>query len=395
MIPWLHQLSMMGCALMLSVTPTACKASPQKEPPPRVIIKKVPVYVVPKTPPKTPSAAPAAKAPAPKTVAKAPAVKAAAPARAHRSTYTGYYYNAPNPGVIAAAVESSLKRDPTGHAMLDPAKCRRDGSCATPLSYVVSFRAHDPFGNWTLENLASKMRRLIRDCSIKGKLQMDRIDRATGRVDINGLPRYLAAGECAWVNPDTHQPVLAEHCANPVGVRIEIPCVIVDFQTETPAEYAVTWGRYIRPRDQCFAFRRVATLFEQDSPSAKWIPISPGCIGRPCDLTNDNRFIGKRDVAHGQIPLDSPGHYQIRLEPGELLLLCLKLRHRDGSITSSFGNFVRWKMDYRLVHGQMHAWVHYETADMKADGKHIDGPDGLAFWASTREDEAQMQNATR
>lgn len=319
-------------------------------------------------------------------------------ARATPSRYTGYYYDAPNPGVIADLWEKSIAKDPSGKTMLDAAKCKKDGSCGAPLNYLQSFQAHDPYGNWTLENGPQKLRQLVKDCTIQGTLQMDRIERATGRTDINGMSRILnkANGECAWVNPETRMPVLAEHCANPIGVRVDLNCVYVDVNVVEPNEFAFIWARYVRPTDRCFSVRRTSRLFEPDSPSAAWVTVTPGCLGIPCNMANDTAFFKEEDVAHGQIRIDQPGTYQFRLEPGEKLLLCLKLRGENGIVSSSFGNRVRWQMDYlKRVGREQHARVYYQTNEMKAEGRTFDGPGGLAFYASTREDEAKMQGLTR
>lgn len=318
---------------------------------------------------------------------------AAAP---RQSAYTGFYYDAPNPGFIAELIEASLKKDASGNSKLDAVKCKKDGSCATPNNYLVSFQAHDPHGGWTLENLAAKLRTLVKNCDLPGVYQMDRISRVTGRTDVNGMSRTLDAknGECAWVNPETGLPVLAQKCANPVGIRIDLDCVYIDFEVKDRREYSVIWARYRKPTDKCFAYRKTKELFERDTPQAPWLPVKPGCLGKPCDLSADNRYLGENDVAHGQIPLDQTGAWQIRLSPEELLLLCLKYKHEDGSVTSSFGNRTRWKMDYRFVNGAWHARVYYETDELKRDGKTLNGPGGLAFYASDAETEAQMQGIT-
>jgi len=315
-----------------------------------------------------------------------------APAAEARGQYQGYWYGAQTPQELAGHVEEALARDSTGRTMLDAAKCRRDGSCAAPVNYLESLQAHDPHGGWTLENMASKMRSLRLDCDVDGVFQMDRIiwtSGSLGRTDVGGMSRAFLEGECAWVNPETGRPVLAEDCANPVGQRIDLNCVYVNFEVRNPEEYSVIWARYNRPDDQCFMYRRTNALFERDTPQTVWHQVPHGCIGYPCDLSQVNGVLGRQNVAQGQIPL-RPGTYQIRLSPDELVVLCLKLRTTRG-VTSSFASGVRWQQDYQIVHGNHHARVFYESNELREANLRFSEPRGLVFWASNASDEAAMR----
>ena len=312
------------------------------------------------------------------------------------SRYTGFYYDAKDPSQLADLVEASLKIDPTGHRMLDPGKCKKDGSCATPLNYLDSFRAHNPYRELSLEGLAAFMRILVKDCTITGELQMDRIDRVTGKTDVNGMHRRLDAskGECAWVDPVTHMAVLAQHCANPIGVRIDLNCVYINVEVKDEREFGIIWARYDHPTDPCFAIRRTTILYEPDSPRAQWFPVTPGCIGAPCNMDADDRKLGRGHVAQGQISV-RPGRYQFRISPNELLVLCLKFHLGPTRVGSSFANGVRWRQDYVPIGREMHARVFYESKEAKADGFTLGGPRGLAFYASNRGDELEMQRLAR
>ena len=308
--------------------------------------------------------------------------------------YTGYYYGATDPQQLANLVERALRRDPTGRTMLDPAKCIRDGSCAAPLNYVESFNAHDPEGGWTLENLVAKLRQLRLDCHVEGIYQMDRIALAArssfGRSDINGMSRSFRPNECAWVNPETGRPVLAQHCTNPVGIRIDLDCVYHDIEVRDASEYALIWARYDRETDRCFAYRWVDQLYQADSSRAVWLNMPRGCIGRPCDLSADNAILGREQMTQGQIPVRR-GRLQVRVDRNAFLVYCLKRRTQFG-VASSFAVGVRWQMDYRFVNRAWHARVYYNTNDMLADGRRLNGPDGIALYASTREMEEAMRN---
>lgn len=313
-----------------------------------------------------------------------------------RVRYTGYYYGLETPSELADLVEANLRQHADGRTMLDAARCRANGSCAAPINYLESFQQKDPHGGWTLENMAQKMRTLRLDCDMDGIYQMDRIRVAPGSslgtTDLNGMNRAFADGECAWVNPDTGRPVLAENCTNPVGVRIDLVCVYVNIEVRQPEEFALIWQRRVRADDPCFAYRRVTRLFEPDTPNAQWRQVPRGCIGRPCDFTAVNQALGGPHVAQGQIPLDSPGLYQVRISPDELPVFCVKFRQSDGSIMSSFAVGVRWSEDYLTrVGNQRHARIYYQSSELRAAGHAFNGSGGLAFWASTREDEAAIR----
>ncbi len=311
--------------------------------------------------------------------------------------YKGYYYGASSPQEIATLVERSLAIDPTGRTMLDAAKCRRDGSCAAPINYVESFQARYPRDGVTLQTLVAYLRRLVIRCNFVGEYQMDRIiyrSGSLGRTDVNGMSRAFLRQECAWTNPDTGLPVLAQNCANPVGQRVDLHCVIVNVEVTDPRENALIWARYRREDDECFAYRKVTTLYEPDSPTAVWTPVQNGCIGRPCDFTDVNRALGATQQAQGELMIDEPGTYQIRLSPDELLVLCSKLLDR-GIVRSSFAVGVRWQQDYQLIQGQWHARVYHESAQAAADGITLNQPRGLAFWASNRQAEAEMRGLAR
>lgn len=318
-------------------------------------------------------------------------------AQAEASPNKGYYYGAKNPGQIADLVEKSLARDPSGKTMLDAAKCRRDGSCAAPINYVESFQSHDPQAQVTLQNLVAYLRSLVIDCTVKGKFQMDLIvwtGGSLGRTKVNGLARKFLKNECAWVNPETRRPVLAQNCANPVGQQLEIVCVYINFETRDSAERAVAWERIKRATDPCFAFRKVSKLYEADSPTATWHNIKPGCIGKPCTFDNYNRTFGYRQKSQGMIPLGGPGFYQIRLSPEEILALCLK-SWDHGPVRSSFTAGARWQQDYRKVGREWHTRVYYGSSELAADNLTISGPKGLLFWASSVEDERKIIGSYR
>lgn len=189
----------------------------------------------------------------------------------------------------------------------------------------------------------------------------------------------------------TYEAIIPDVCNNLAGRRSrnELDCVYHEVEIRHPEESALIWARYDSANDECFAYRKVDRLYQPDSSSVQWTPIEPGCIGRPCDLSQVNRALGRQHVSSGQLQL-APGRYQVRLRRNEFMVYCLKFM--DGTtVLSSFASGVRWQQDYRLVGSQWHARVYYESAEVRADGRELNAPGGLAFWASTAQDEALMR----
>jgi len=192
------------------------------------------------------------------------------------------------------------------------------------------------------------------------------------------------------VNNVQYEAIIPDVCNNLAGRRIPPPdndCVYHD--VEIRQEATLIWARYDSASDECFAYRSVDRVYQLDSPDARWNPIEPGCIGRPCDLTRMNRAFGRQNVSQGQLHLE-PGLYQVRLRRNQFMGYCEKLLN-GGVVLSSFGVGVRWQQDYRLVGSEWHARIYYESGQMRADGKELNAPGGLAFWASNAQDEALMR----
>jgi hypothetical protein len=315
-----------------------------------------------------------------------------------KSRFTGYIYGVKSPQELADKVEKKLAQDPTGRTLIDPDQCRRsrEAGCAAPINYLESFQKHDPQAGLTsVSELPAYMRRLILDCNVKGVYQMDRIvysGGSLGKTDVSGMSRSFLKGECAWVNPETGRPALAQNCTNPVGQRIDIVCVLYNFESRAPAEFAVIWERIRRKDDPCFAFRKASRMYEPDSPKAVWQHVRPGCIGKPCDFGPYNRLYGYTAAAQGQIPLSGPGVYQFRLSPDEILAICMKSGDRQHPHTS-FTAGGRWKQDYELHNGTMQVRVHYTMRESKAAGFDMNEPKGLFLYAADKAEEAQIRGA--
>jgi hypothetical protein len=297
---------------------------------------------------------------------------------ANASSHKGYYYNAPNLEVIASAVEASVAKDPTGNTLIAPAKCRRDGSCATPAAYLASFQAHDPEAGLTsVDQVANFMRtRLVKDCTITGSFQMDSIILSGGaaRAAVDGMSRSLRKGECVYIDKVTGRVVLAEHCANPVGLRVvrkmvrrrrvvNNPCRYVDFQSVNETAMVV---QVRDPNDVCLATRVTTDISVADNGQG-WKAVQTDCGTGSC-IRNP---IG-------------PGMHQIRFSPGNEPAICL-----DYNGSMSFKNQVR-STDLLANHsGEYHARIYRESNEVPIGLTW--GTTGLAFWGSTEDATRAMQ----
>lgn len=309
--------------------------------------------------------------------------------------YTGYIYGVKTPADLADKVAANLTRDTTGRTLIDPEQCKRqkEAGCAAPINYLESFQKHDPQAGLTsVSQLPDYMRSLTLNCNMKGVYQMDRIIYAgsgVGKTDVSGMSRSFLSGECAWVNPETGRAALAQNCTNPVGQRIDLVCVLYNFETRSSSEFAVIWERVRRKDDPCFAFRKASRMYEPDSPKAVWQHVRPGCIGKPCDFGPFNRMYGYTTASQGQIPLAGPGVYQFRLSPDEILAICVKSGDRQLPHTS-FTAGGRWRQDYEQHSGTMQTRVFYTLREAKAAGHGFGEPKSLFLYAADKAEERQI-----
>lgn len=191
-----------------------------------------------------------------------------------------------------------------------------------------------------------------------------------------------------------YEAIIPDVCNNLAGRRKPPPVIdCVYHDVEVREESTLIWARYDTATDKCFAYRSVDRVFQPDSAGDRWNPIEPGCIGRPCDLTQVNQALGRQNVSQGELRLQ-PGRYQVRLQRNEFMIYCEKIVNGT-SVLSSFATGVRWQQDYRQVGSQWHARIYYESNQLRADGKELNAPGGLALWASNVQDEALMRGLAR
>lgn len=129
-----------------------------------------------------------------------------------------------SPAELATLVEASLKRDPKGSVQLDPARCNRDGSCATARDYFDGIRtAHPSAKLGDIAELPRYLRSLVAKPAPQGtRWHMSRllVSGTSHTYDAIGWTRAPLAGEQFWYDVNTGEPILAGDCGNVVGAKV-------------------------------------------------------------------------------------------------------------------------------------------------------------------------------
>ncbi len=125
-----------------------------------------------------------------------------------------------NPTELAALVESSLKSDSTGRKLLDPARCKKNGSCATAHDYFYGIQTKHPSAKLgDIAELPRYLRSLTKQPAPAGEWQLSRllVRGESYTYDAEGWKRPFLQGESVWVDTNTGEPILAGDCGNVVG----------------------------------------------------------------------------------------------------------------------------------------------------------------------------------
>lgn len=141
-----------------------------------------------------------------------------------------------NPTELAALVEESLKSDPTGKKLLDPARCKKNGSCATAYDYFYGIGLAHPSAK--LENIAELPRyleSLRSDPAPEGKWHLSRllVRGEQHTYDAKGWTRAFFSGETVWSDRNTSERILAGDCGNVIGEPVDVPPSV---STKVPAQ---------------------------------------------------------------------------------------------------------------------------------------------------------------
>ncbi|MCX6786470.1 MAG: hypothetical protein NTU85_01465 [Candidatus Kaiserbacteria bacterium] len=215
-----------------------------------------------------------------------------------------------SPEELASKIEASLAKNPKGTSMLDPVRCKRDGSCATPSDYFEMFKVSDPAANLTeIANVPAFLRTLEVVPAPGGEYWISCLKpsgKGTFKPTLHCLSRSFKSEEKVWVDPKTKRIVLASDCTNPVEKPIKERCVEIHFFTkaqDTAVRFAL-----LGPTDvsnECIGVKRAG---ETDFESI-W---AKECENMHCDFSADVAVVGQPVQLKGSYA-PAPGEHVLRL----------------------------------------------------------------------------------
>ncbi|MFA5998267.1 MAG: hypothetical protein WC814_02680 [Candidatus Paceibacterota bacterium] len=310
----------------------------------------------------------------------------AVPVASVAATWKPFFRGINNPAELEGKIEASLAKNPKGTSMLDPERCKRDGSCATPLNYLEALKQVDPGAHLTsVAQVPGFLRTLqVIDAPV-GEYWISCLKpsgRGTYRAVLHCLSRSFKKGEKAWVDPKTNKIVFASDCTNPVEKPVKEECVYIPFITKsvnTVVRFAAVGPADIRKDDDCLAVKAAG-----DTEFERWW--ADKCASVYCDFSAPAAVVGQRILVIGSYE-PKPGEHILRLpkyfaEKGSLFvtLLCIEntkmtwpeLPNQSASReqiaewiaghSDTIG--VRWH-DYRVTQsGRREARVFYTKADV-------------------------------
>jgi hypothetical protein len=128
------------------------------------------------------------------------------------------------PGELADLIDASLAKDSSGNTLLDEKRCKLNGSCATPMTYVTGITTWHPRSAVTLAGLSTYIRGL-KNAVADGEFYSARM--VGYQLDLtSGFKRKLMSGEVAWYDTQTGEAILFENCGN-IMAAVEVAEVVV------------------------------------------------------------------------------------------------------------------------------------------------------------------------
>lgn len=126
------------------------------------------------------------------------------------------------PQKVAAEIQASLARDPSGRSVINEVSCSRYRACAKPEDYIPMIAKSDPTANINdVAQLPGYLRSLeARTAPSTGQYWMACMKGDADRDDMpvwDCMTRSFHPGETVYVNPVTGRMVFARDCTNPVG----------------------------------------------------------------------------------------------------------------------------------------------------------------------------------
>lgn len=234
------------------------------------------------------------------------------PTAASAATWKPFLHGVNSPAELAGKIEASLAQNPKGTSMLDPARCKKDGSCATPLNYLEALSQVNPGAHLTgVAQVPDFLRTLKVIDAPTGEYWLACL-RPSGqgayKAAVHCLSRSFKKGEKAWIDAKSGVIVFASDCTNvvekPVPKKSE--CVEIHFTTK-PGDTIVRFG-LLGPadvKDDCIGVKKAGeTEFEH------WW--KDECFVKGCDFSADAAVVGQPVRLIGSyVPI--PGKHVLRL----------------------------------------------------------------------------------
>jgi len=230
------------------------------------------------------------------------------------------------PEELADLIDKSLAKDSSGDTLLDAARCKLNGSCATPNDYLTGFHVWHPNVSVTLEGLAKYIRGLHK-ATADGEYYSARM---VGRhLDLtSGFKRKLMQGEYAWFDTQTGDAMLFSNCGNImklVEVRevvvVADRCKVINAYTDGGGHAELAVAIMLREDEEfndpyhCLAHKLAG---ETD-----WTPGLPKpCHKIRCDFGPTERQLGLKAKLIGVADQLQEGDQQIRVPAGTTTALC-------------------------------------------------------------------------
>lgn len=222
-----------------------------------------------------------------------------------------FLHGVSSPADLATRIEASLEKNPKGTSMLDPARCKRDGSCASPIHYLQALQKVDPGAHLTnVAQVPEFLRTLQVIDAPAGKYWISCLKPTGGsyKVEIHCLERSFKVGEKAWVDKKSGVIVLASDCTNVVEkpVSPKQVCVEIHFTTKT-GDTAVRFALLgpANVADDCIGVKKKgATEFE------RWW--RDECPDEHCGFRAPAQVVGQQVRLIGSY-VPEPGEHVLRL----------------------------------------------------------------------------------
>lgn len=222
-----------------------------------------------------------------------------------------FLHGVSTPTELASKVQASLTKNPKGTSIIDPERCKRDGSCATPANYLEMFQKSDPEARLTMAQVPDFLRTL-RIANAPPDDYWLACLKPNGKggyqAVLHCLSRKFKPGEKAWMDPKSGRLVLASDCTNPVekSVPPKLACVEVHFFTK-PGDTVVRFDIQgpADVADDCIGVKRAGeTDFE------RWW--ADECANIHCDFSANAAFMGQPVRLIGSY-IPEPGEHVLRI----------------------------------------------------------------------------------